>query len=127
MYDTKCAVCAHEIDEEDSIHLVKQRLICETCYTERICHRCSAISDHYINTVCDHCNRNISLAPCTCVAITWCQSTKCICRDCLQYTDITLNCSKCNADIIGLLEDESYPRVCEDGSEVLLCQKCSLF
>ena len=126
MYDTKCAVCKHEIDEEDYIHLVKQQLICEVCYDERICHRCSTVSDMYINTRCLYCARNISLSPCFCIAITWYQSIECICKDCLKYTNTILKCSKCDADIIELLKEESYQGVCEDGSENLLCQKCMI-
>lgn len=113
-----------ETPQFDSVHLIKQQLLCETCFKENLCQRCFSISKTYIGTSCEYCDRKISIQDCSCLAICWCQSSNVVCRDCLKDVKFTLVCEKCNTNMLVILEDESYSGICEDGSEKILCPSC---
>lgn len=117
-----CASCKYQVDPDDIVHIVNWDIICETCYSEKMCHRCDQLYEYIM--VCINCKRHIALTGCPCLAITWCQSAECICRDCLSCVDYEVKCHNCNVNILELLKDEEYPGICEDGDEKLLCEIC---
>lgn len=119
-----CDVCKWEIFEDDILYLFLGRLICETCYTEQLCHRCGLTSPDFVNTYCDGCERMIALT-CQCVAVTWCQSTSCICRDCIVQSKLHLRCEKCSKDMVDDLKSADFPGIVEDGGSPILCSTCS--
>ncbi len=118
-----CYGCKHEIFPDDDAHLVNNLLICEVCWCENVCHRCGNLEDEYIHMACEICNRKIG--HCKCLAICWCQSVDCICRDCIQRVKFKIKCDKCKIDLADDLSKESFPTICEDSGDDVLCLKCS--
>jgi hypothetical protein len=80
--------------------------LCPDCVMET-CERClTSVSENEVKW-CTYCG----LTTCwECVAVVWCQSTNCVCKDCVDQYESSLVCQTCNTtwqvkDLIPICED----------------------
>ncbi len=113
-------------DTSSTISAKNGDIVCDTCYTEKMCERCGSYDDtSYESLTCEDCKR-FMLVHCGCVAVSWCQSSDTICRDCvLLRKPHELVCESCNRDLrVDLSEEFS---LCKDAKERVLCMSCDTY
>ena len=64
------------------------------------CHRCGLKEDGDDYKICGFCQKQV-LLECGCCAVTWCQATEGVCRDCWRRYPTLLNCDLCG-NTVGL-------------------------
>lgn len=88
---------------------------------ESICEKCEHFSDR-VSYFCNICNSELTIE-CNCVAIVWCQSLDCICKECvIKYEDII--CEKCGKKINNYLSKRNSKILIEDSGDILCYDDC---
>ena len=87
------------------------------------CERCDAqVLDFQNLQICETCRRFVSTeTECDCIAVVYCQSEWCICKDCVQTCNMDLKCEKCGVDLRIKLSREGVNLIY--GDDNIVCSK----
>ncbi len=96
-------------------------------YSERCCARCLTKDNNCIGMTlieCIGCKREISIHPCTCVALRWRGSDQCVCRDCIETYKEQVVCGSCKKVMNAGMKLEVCPIVIIDATDAWEHRRC---
>lgn len=116
----RCHYCDEIADRK-----IDGKLVCGNCWDENMCQFCFKHIDELMFQICMYCSRNIGMI-CNCIAISWCQSGECICKECFfkkkGWKKMKFKCQKCGKK--GVLEDRIVNNVVPFVEDYPLCDEC---